>query len=841
MREPLPIDPLLPELMAALRGAGAAVLQAPPGAGKTTRVPPALLAAGLAGRGQVVVLEPRRVAARAAARRIAAEQGWRLGKEVGYQVRFERVASERTRILVVTEGVLLRRLQEDPLLEGVGAVVFDELHERSLEIDLGLALARRVQQEVRPDLVLLAMSATLEATAVAAYLGGCPVLSSPGRAHQVAVRWLGRPAPGRQAAVVAAAVRRALDEIAGDVLVFLPGMGEIRGAGAALEPLATERELDLRPLHGSLPAAEQDAALAPSPRRKVVLATNVAETSLTIPGVRAVVDTGLARVLRFDPGSGLDRLELAPVSRASAAQRAGRAGREAPGVCLRLWDEHEERARPAFEAPEVTRVDLAGAALQLLAWGERDLEAFPWLEAPASERLALARALLEGLGALADGSLTAAGRAMARLPVHPRLGRLLLEAHALGAPREGALLAALLAERDPFPGAEGDVPPLFSDTLARLESLAALAAGRGATATPWGRPRRGAAEHLLAAARQLERLVAGALGPSPSRRSGLDEALTRALLAAFPDRLARRRQEGGDRGLMVGGRGVRLAPSSGVRSPALFLCLDLDAGRRGERAEGWVRQASGVERAWLDPARLASRGEVRFDRERQRVVGVRRLLFADLAIEETEVPATPEAAAACLAAVAREDLAAALPLDAPPVASFLARVRALAAWRPELGLPPFDEEQLAALLPHLAHGRRTLAELRQAPLLDHLRGALSHAQLQALEREAPERLEVPSGSRIRLAYRDGEPPVLAARIQELFGLAETPRVAAGRVPVLLHLLAPNGRPQQVTDDLAGFWRRTYPEVRRELQGRYPKHALPDNPATAPAERRPRRR
>jgi ATP-dependent helicase HrpB len=866
---PLPIDPHLPRLVAAVK-AGNLVLVAPPGAGKTTRLPPALLAAGVAGNsgsanpgGKVVMLEPRRVAARAAARRIAAEQGWELGGEVGFQVRFERVAGPRTRLLVVTEGVLVRTLQADPFLDGVAVVIFDELHERSLDVDLALAMARRSQLEARPDLRLVAMSATLDAGPVAEHLDAA-VERVEGRAHPVEVRYLARTDQRPLPALAAWGARQALAQTDGGVLVFLPGAGEIERTAALLAEREAGKPSGARaadlvpvlPLHGSLPDEAQDLALRPEPRRRIVLATNLAETSLTVPGVGAVVDGGYVRVLRFDPGAALDRLELGRISAASAEQRAGRAGREGPGFCWRLWSASDQRALQPRESPEIHRVDLAGAVLQLHAWGERDPAAFPWLEAPAADALARADELLRELGALAADGLTAEGRAMAALPLHPRLARLVLEGHRRGHLAGAALLAALLAERAPFrrrgdgrrgAGGSGDaadstVPPCDSDTVARLELVRAAARDAGRRNTAYGELAGGTARRLVQASEQLVALARRELGAPPRGDVGEHEALGRALLAAFPDRLARRRGAGEARAVIVGGRGVRLGPESGVRRAELLLCLDLDAGRRGERAEARVRIASAVEPEWLAEADLRREDEVTYDPARDRVVARRRTRWRDLVVAETEVPVADETAAAeALAAAAAPDLHGALGLGDDEVAAFLARVRCLRAWRPEHGLPSLDEPQLQALLPALAAGRRSLAELRRAPVLDALRGMLTPAQLHALEREAPDRLAVPSGSRIRLRYEEGRPPVLAARIQELFGLAETPRVAGGRVPVLVHLLAPNQRPQQVTGDLASFWRVTYPQVRKELRARYPRHAWPEDPTTAAAERRPRRR
>lgn len=818
MKAPLPIDLVLPDLRAALRERPSAILIAPTGAGKTTRVPPALLDQV---EGRIVMLEPRRIAARAAARRMAEEGGWRVGDEVGYQVRFDRKAGPSTRILVVTEGILVQMLQADPFLEDVGAVIFDEIHERSLHTDLSLAMARRVQREVRPDLKILAMSATIDPGPISEYLDA-PVIQSEGRLHPVEIRYLDRETP------IAAAIRRALAETAGDVLVFLPGVGEIDRAAQAL---AGDQSLAVLPLYGDLPAERQDEVLRPLDRRKVVLATNVAETSVTVEGVTAVVDSGLVRRMRYDPSTGLDRLELGKISRASADQRAGRAGRQGPGLCLRLWPAWEHPALPERETPEIRRVDLAAPALQLLAWGESDLTAFGWLEPPDPAALASALHLLRRLEATDDHGVTATGCLLARMPVHPRLGRLLLEGHRLGHPREAALLAALLSERDPFPRTPRGTGPRRSsrsDLLDRLDALETF------ERKDWSDDRlnTGAARFVLKARDQLNDMARKELGPV-SAKEPRDESLLKSLLAAYPDRLARRREPRSSRAVMVGGRGVRLAEESAVLDPDLFLCIDLD----DRPGESLVRLASEVQPGWLPADRLTTTIDLVFDEGKERVIAWKRTRYDDLILTETEASVSGEAAESLLAEAATTRLDRALPLDEPEVANFLARVRSLRDWMPDLALPAFDSGQLQALLPALTAGRKSFVELRKAPLLAILQGALTHQQLQTVEKEAPERLEVPSGSHIRLVYEPGRPPVLAARIQELFGLAETPRVAGGRVAVLLHLLAPNHRPQQVTHDLRSFWENTYPQVRKELAGRYPKHSWPLDPWNAVAERR----
>ena len=835
-RTALPIDAHLPDLVATLQGHESCVLVAETGAGKTSRVPPALAASLPSDRAsRILLLEPRRIAARAAARRIAREQGWVLGEEIGYQVRFDRRFSPASRIVVVTEGVLLGWLQADPFLEGTAAVILDEFHERRLDSDLALALLRSVQLEARPELRLVVMSATLDPKPVAGYLGGCPILQCPGRSFPVRVTYHpGKPETPLEAAA-GGGIRQALDQVDGDLLVFLPGAREIHRMARELEPLARRHDLLLVPLYGNLPAAEQDRALEPTHRRKVVLATNVAESSITLPGIAAVVDTGYAKVLRFDTACNLDRLELTRISRASADQRAGRAGRVGPGRCLRLWSEHEHWGLPAFETPEVRRVDLAGAALQLAAWGEPDPSSFPWFERPPRETLGQALDLLRRLGALTETGITPLGRLLAGLPVPPRLGRLLVESHRLGILRQGCLAAALLAERSPFRRRQQE--PSFPRQMEILETLSSGGAWSEEVDS-------GSARHTLRVRDHLARAAARHLGEAPSPEPAAapgDRPLLRALASGFPDRVARRRPEDPRRGVLVGGRGVRLTHGCPTPGTDLFLCLDLDAGRRGERSEASVRRATQLEAEWLDAASRRQVVEVELEGDEQRVRGYRRTYFEDLVLSEKAAPVDSEAAARALVEAATSNPASALPLEEPAVASFLSRLRWLREALPELGLPAFDAQELASLLPSLAAGCRSFRDLRRAPLLAALQGSLGYELLCALDRHAPERIEVPSGSRIRLRYQPGEPPVLAARIQELFGLAETPRLARGRVPVLLHLLAPNFRPQQITDDLASFWRTTYHQVRKELQGRYPKHDWPEDPRLAAPRRSPRRR
>lgn len=855
----LPVDSVLPDLIDALRGSNCLVLKAPAGAGKTTRVPPALLDAGFAAAGQIIMLEPRRLAARTAAARMAFERGQAVGQQFGFRVRFEEAVSRDTKVLAVTEGVLLRRLQDDPFLDDIAVVVFDEFHERRLDSDLALAMVRRVQQTVRPDLRIIVMSATLDPEPIARWLGDCPVICSEGRLFPVKISWFSPPQRLPIPDLAAAGIERVLQSANGgstaatdgDILVFLPGVGEIHRTAGLLERLAASRSLAVLPLFGEMTSEEQDRVLGPCDRRRVILATNVAETSITIDGVTAVVDTGYARQMLFDADSGLDRLELVPVSQASADQRAGRAGRTAPGICLRLWDESSHRRRPAWDAAELQRVDLSSAVLRLMAWGEADPQAFPWFEAPPQSSLEHAVRLLELLGAVSAGTATETGQRMVRFPTAPRLARMLIEAADAGVAERACLLAAMLSERDPFlrprPGSGNPggreaanrttvIRQSRSDVLDRLHALEDwFAEGRGETV--FGEVNRAASRTIAAAAKQLSRVLKEARGGMPARPTVApadtagDEALLQALVAGFPDRVAKRRDSGGDKALMVGGRGVRLGARSAVRQAPLFLCVDID----GAGSDAEVRQASEVLRSWLPASGLRDSNELFFHPSQKQVVARRRLCFADLVLEETPAAIQDSIAAAeCLFAAAVGQWAQVLPPDDDPFHSFLQRMRCLRVWMPELSLPDCGDELLRSLLQELCYGRRSFSELKAAPWLSALQGRLEYSLVQTIEREAPEKLLVPSGSRIRLEYAEGRPPVLAVRIQEIFGLTATPRIAGGRISVLLHLLAPNYRPQQITDDLASFWANTYDDVKKDLKRRYPKHSWPDDPLTAVA-------
>ena len=809
------------------------------------------------------MLEPRRVAARAAARRIAWERGATVGGEVGYSVRFDQRVSRETRLRIVTDGVLLRNLQDDPFLESISVVVFDEFHERGINVDLAFGMVRRIQQTVRPDLKIVVMSATLAAEGVAAFLGNCPIIAAEGKLFPVETAYQGggKTAAGwslaagesmhtaggrynplfsdRGIETVVGAVKTALENSPGDILVFLPGVGEIRRFEKELDFLASRHNLAIMPLYGDLPAEAQDAVLSPCERRKVVLATNVAETSITIDGATAVVDTGLARVMQFDEQLGLNRLVLGKISKASAAQRAGRAGRTQPGVALRLWTNAEQRSLPDEEEPEIRRVDLAGPLLQLHAWGESDPANFPWFEPPRALSLAQAEKLITRLGGLAEGKITRLGHAMSRLPVHPRIARLLIEGARLGIPERAAMAAAFLSERSPFrtggsfAGMRQSRHHSQSDVVDRVAQLEEFERSGGRLIVE--NMNVGAVHFLLRAKNQLIELIHSLVRePEVDQTRSDDEALQRALLAAFPDRVARRREMSGRRGVMVGGRGVALSPESAVAESELFLCVDVDAGT----SEAQVRSASAVERNWLDRQLLEEREEVVFDPRSSRVTAFRRTYWDDLVLDEVPLGhVSDEKISAALATAAAADFGRVFPKEGD-VKDFVDRAESLREWMPEQNLPSLNAERLAELLPGLCQNCRTFDDLRRAPWLQWIKSLYTPAQLQLIDREAPEKIGVPSGNRVAVQYKPGRRPVLAVRIQELFGLAETPRIAGGRIPLLMHLLAPNMRPQQVTDDLKSFWNNTYQQVRKDLRARYPKHSWPEDPWNSPPQRRP---
>lgn len=826
----LPIAAVLPDLQTALRRAPALVLQAPPGAGKTTQVPLALLdAPWLAGR-SIVLLEPRRLAARAAAARMAEQLGEPVGATVGYRIRFERRVSRQTRIEVLTEGLLTRRLQHDPALERVGLVIFDEFHERSLQADLALALCLDIQSGLREDLRLLVMSATLDSTAVAQLLGNAPVLTTEGRTYPVTRQYLTHDPEGLDLTVVIRTVLEVLAQQPGDLLVFLPGGGEIRQVQRRLTVEPACAGVAVVPLYGDLPTQAQHRALQPDVggRRKVVLATSIAETSLTIEGISAVVDAGWCRMPRFDPRSGLTRLVTVRISADAAEQRAGRAGRLGPGSCYRLWTESTHSRLQSRRRPEILDADLAPLALELAQWGISDPMTLAWLEPPPSGALAQARTLLVELEALDEqGRITPTGQALAELPTHPRLAHLLRCSTALEQGALAADLAALLEERDLLRGelAYG------SDLTARLEALLMFRRSQHTGQYPSSADPAACARVDRAAQRWRQVLkIAAAAKPAPDpRQVGLLLAL------AYPDRIARRRDGSAERYLLASGRGARLVTGDPLVNCDWLAVAHLDTG-------------AGDSRIWLaapvDPgdlaihlaARIQTVADVHWDERQGAVIARREQRLGVLALRSEPWPgADPAALRQAMVAGVRRVGIDNLPWT-PELRHSQARVLALRHWFPEQDWPDLSEawlgEHLADWLEPWLDGITRREHLARLDLAAALYGLLTHRQRTQLNELAPTHLQVPSGSRIPLHYAPGEPPVLAVKLQELFGLADTPRIAGGRIPVTLHLLSPARRPIQVTQDLRNFWEHTYAQVKRELKGRYPKHPWPDDPWTA---------
>lgn len=827
----LPIEPAIPKLREALNESKNTILIAEPGAGKTTRVPLALLdEPWLEGR-KILMLEPRRLAARSAARYMAATLGEQVGETVGYRVKLDTRVGPKTRIEVITEGVLTRLLQADPALDGVGLVIFDEFHERSLHADLGLALTLQSQEVLREDLRILVMSATMDEDPIADVLGNASVVRSEGRAYPVTTQYADRRPEGRVEPAVMRTVLEALSSSDGDLLVFLPGAGEIRRVAALLAEARLNHGIRVAPLYGGLSPEEQDQAIAPcaAGERKIVLATSIAETSLTVEGVKVVIDSGLMRVPRFSPRTGMTRLETVPVSRAAADQRRGRAGRLGPGVCYRLWNEQEERQLPAHTTAEIREADLAPLLLELAVWGVSDPTELRWLDAPPAPAVAQARELLQQLGALdAGGAVTAHGRSMAALGLHPRLAHMLRMAQPLGHGALACELAALLGERDIVRG-DGAAPD--ADVAIRIAAL---------RAADEGQPRQGAAgahryavdaaacRRVRAEARELQRQ----LGLAPSGGSDGDSACGLLLAFAYPDRIAQRRS--GGRFLLRNGRGSALPTVQPLSSAPYLVAAELDD--QGAESRVWLAAPISLEEIEQHHAdQIEAEDIVAWDTAAEAVRARRRVRLGALVLKETPLPdPDPDAMLEALL-----QGTAALGIERLPwtrnVSQYRQRMSFMHHYQPEEWPDVSDAALLASLAewlgPH-CYGLKSRAELERLQLTPILESMLSWSQRQELDEQAPTHITVPSGSRIPVDYSDIESPVLAVRLQEMFGLQNTPRIAGGKVALTIHLLSPAQRPVQVTRDLASFWREAYFEVRKDLKGRYPKHHWPDDPLAA---------
>ncbi|MBW7893664.1 MAG: ATP-dependent helicase HrpB [Opitutaceae bacterium] len=839
----LPIYELEAELVATLRQAGRLVVQAPTGSGKSTQIPQMLLRHGLIDGGEVVVLQPRRLATRMLAKRVAEELGTELGDVVGYQIRLEARISAQTRIRFVTEGVLLRQMTHDPALRGIKALVFDEFHERHLYGDISLARALQIQRQARPDLKLIVMSATLDTARLQDYLKPCPVLTSEGRTFPVRMEYQPR-AVNFEADPVWNVAARECERIAntspGDILVFMPGAYEISRTVEALRRIPRLREFTVLPLHGELPPDQQDRAVARAAGRKIIVSTNVAETSLTIDGVTAVVDSGLARMARFDPHRGINTLLVEKISVASADQRAGRAGRTAPGVCVRLWTEKEHAQRALQELPEVKRLDLAEVVLTLKASGIDDVAGFPWLESPDSKALERAETLLIDLGAVqaVSAAITPTGRKMLRFPLHPRYARMLLEAQTRNCVRPVALMAALTQGRN-F---------LLRGVSKEVEQAREAAWGEEhgsdffVLMRAWETARR--ENFTLEACRRLGVHAQGARQVGPlfaqflaiAEKEGLDvgehaagsDDVRKCVLAGFADQLARRLDGGTLRCELVHGRRGLLARESVLQRAELLVAAEItEVGGRGGEVNVLLNLATAVEEPWLRelfPDDFHDVNDVVFDETAKRVVQRRERRFRDLTLEaKVNHEGVPKDAAAAI--LTEAVLAGRIKLETwdEAVEQWIIRVNRLAEWFPELEISPIAPADRATLIEQICYGEFTVRGVREKPVMPALREWLTAEQLAVMDTYVPERITMANGRRSRITYHAEGPPVLSARIQELYGIEGKFTLGQGRVPVKIEVLAPNQRPIQVTDDLGNFWREQYPKIKTELSRRYPRH------------------
>ena len=835
----LPIYELENELIAALKKSNRLILQAPTGSGKSTQVPQMLLDHGLADAGEIVVLQPRRLATRMLAQRVAFERKCKLGDEVGYQIRLDRVCSAKTRIRFVTEGVLLRQMLGDPQLRGVAVIIFDEFHERHLYGDITLAKALELQERARPDLRLVVMSATLETATLGKYLAPCDTLTSAGRTFPVQIEYLPKSLRADEYPVWGAAAEE-LERLApateGDVLIFMSGAYEISRTISAVRARLGGKFVVL-PLHGELPASEQDAAIARYDARKVIVSTNVAETSLTIDGVRVVIDAGLARVARFDANRGINTLLIERISRASADQRAGRAGRTAPGVCLRLWTEDEHANRPAQETPEVRRLDLAEVVLTLKASGVENVAAFRWLEAPDPKSLALAETLLLDLGAIgADGKITELGRRMMAFPAHPRYARMLLAAHERGCVPAICQVAALTQGKSLLPRATGkqqqtDREDLFggdatSDFFVLLRALrhAEQASFNPQRLRPLGV--NGIAAREASALAQQFRAIAKDEGLDCEPRDTSSEALARCILAGFPDHVGVRLDRGTLRVQLVHGRRGVLARESMVQDAALLVVGEVREVESRDDVQTLLTLATAVQEDWLRemfPEAFSQQTEVFYDTTQRRVMARKVTRFRDLEIRAERTENVPtEQAAAILAA---EVEAGRLKLENwnHDVEQWILRLNQLADWCPEYELPKLTPADRHVLVEQLCLGASGYRDIKERAVWPVVKSWLSSMQQQLMEDQAPERLELPNGKRAKITYAENAQPTLGARIQDLYGVTHDLRIGGGKIPLVIQVLAPNYRPIQITTSLANFWKESYPKIKQELSRKYPKH------------------
>jgi ATP-dependent helicase HrpB len=839
----LPIYEIEAALVAQARAGRRVIVTAPTGSGKSTQVPQMLLDHGLLGAGRVVILQPRRIAARLLAARVAHERNVPLGGEVGYQVRFEDVASAATRIKYVTEGILLRQMLSNPTLAGISAVLFDEFHERHLYGDITLARTLELQRTTRPDLLIVVMSATLDAALLERYLAPCVRLESAGRTFPVHVDYLDKPVDFEHEPVWEVATReweRAVRGGAeGDALVFMPGAYEIARTVQTLQTSPLARGWVVLPLHGELPPAEQDAAVADYGQRKVIVATNVAETSLTIPGVRLVLDSGLARIPRYDPHRGINTLLIEKISRASAEQRAGRAGRTAPGRCLRLWTAREHAQRPPQELPEIRRLDLAEVILTLKAAGVTDIAGFPWLESPDPKSVQRSETLLRDLGALeqATGAITPLGQRMLSFPVHPRYARMLLAAQEFGCVRAACLAAALTQGRSLLIRRTGKETRADREDFLGEETTSdffiLMRAWNYADRTGYNLDQCRRLGIHAQAARQVRPLfdffqrIAREQGLTLEERAADDDALRRCLLLGFSDQLAVRLDGGTLRCRIVHGRRGQLARESSVRAAPLVVAAEVhEIEGRGGELNVLLSTITAIEADWLRelfPDDFHERTVALYDHEEKRVVAERQRLFRDLPLEIKRGGQPPEAAAAAL--LAAEVLAGRLKLykwDAE-VEQWILRVNFLAAFRPDLALPEIGEADRRTMIEQICLGAFSQKDLRAKSVAPVVKSWLTSAQQARVEKLAPERLELPTGHRARITYGLDGPPTVAAKIQDLYDVQGALTIAGGRVPLVIQILGPNFRPVQVTQDLPGFWRDHYPRIKQELQRKYPRH------------------